>query len=49
MAPVPLRGKRNEPAFIEHTLVKIAALRETAPVHMAEQLWINSNAAMALE
>ena len=49
MAPVPLRGKRNEPAFIEHTLVKIAALRETAPDHMAEQLWINSNAAMALE
>ncbi len=49
MAPVPLRGKRNEPAFIEHTLVKIAALREPAPDRMAEQLWINSNAAMGLE
>ena len=49
MAPVPLRGKRNEPAFIEHTLVKIAALREIAPDRIAQQLWINSNAAMGLE
>ena len=49
MAPVPLRGKRNEPAFVEHTLIKIAALRETAPDRMARQLWENSNRAMELE
>jgi len=49
MAPVPLRGKRNEPAFVEHTLVKIAALREISPDKMAQQLWNNSNAAMGLE
>ena len=49
MAPVPLRGQRNEPSFLQHTLVKVAALRETAPDRMAEQLWINSNAAMGLE
>ncbi len=27
MAPVPMRGKRNEPAFVEHTARKIALLR----------------------
>jgi len=48
MAPVPLRGKRNEPAFIEHTLVKVAALRGIAPDRMAQQLWENSNAALGL-
>ena len=49
MAPVPLRGKRNEPAFVQHTLVKIAALREISPDKMAQQLWLNSNAAMGLD
>ena len=28
MAPVPLRGKRNEPAYIRYTAAKIAELRE---------------------
>jgi TatD DNase family protein len=28
LAPVPKRGKRNEPAFVVHTAHKIAALRE---------------------
>ena len=27
LAPVPLRGKRNEPAFVVHTAAKVAALR----------------------
>jgi len=49
MAPVPMRGKRNEPAFTSYTLVKIAELRETAPDRMAEQLWENSNRIMNLE
>ena len=49
MAPVPMRGKRNEPAFTAYTLVKIAELRETAPDRMAEQLWENSNRIMGLE
>lgn len=29
LAPVPRRGKRNEPAFVIHTAEKIAALRNT--------------------
>ena len=42
MAPVPLRGRRNEPAFIVHTFEKIAALREEDPEALAERLWENS-------
>lgn len=42
MAPVPLRGRRNEPAFITHTLAKAAELREVSPDRMAEQLYANA-------
>ena len=42
MAPVPLRGRRNEPAFITHTLARAAELREISPERMAEQLYENS-------
>ena len=31
LAPVPLRGKRNEPAYITHTAATVAALRGLAP------------------
>jgi len=27
LAPIPMRGKRNEPAFVVHTAAKVAALR----------------------
>ena len=49
MAPVPLRGRRNEPAFIVHTFDKVAGLRGAAPEDLAEQLWQNANRAMGLE
>lgn len=42
MAPVPLRGKRNEPAFMAHTLAKIAELRGESPDRLAQQLYENS-------
>ena len=42
MAPVPLRGRRNEPAFITNTLAKAAELREISPERMAEQLYENA-------
>jgi TatD DNase family protein len=29
LAPVPERGRRNEPAFLRHTAAKVAALRKT--------------------
>ena len=42
MAPVPLRGRRNEPAFITNTLARAAELREISPERMAEQLYENA-------
>lgn len=42
MAPVPLRGRRNEPAFLTHTFEKVAALREADSEVLAEQLWENA-------
>lgn len=42
MAPVPLRGKRNEPAFLTHVLAKAAEIREISPDKMAAQLYENS-------
>ena len=46
MAPVPLRGRRNEPAFIVHTLAKVAQLRGVGPDQMAEVLWENAHRVM---
>ena len=48
MAPVPLRGRRNEPSFIVHTFEKVAGLREEAPEVLAEQLWENANRVMGM-
>jgi TatD DNase family protein len=36
LAPVPLRGKRNEPAFIVHTLACLAELKGVAPEQLAQ-------------
>ena len=48
MAPVPLRGRRNEPAFIVHTFEKVAALRGADPDQLAEQLWANAHRILGL-
>lgn len=36
LAPVPLRGKRNEPAFVAHTARRVAELRGVDPGALAE-------------
>ena len=48
MAPVPLRGRRNEPAFIVHTFERVAALRNAEPEALAGQLWENSNRTLGI-
>ena len=35
LAPVPFRGKRNEPSFVPRTIERLAAARETTPDHVA--------------
>lgn len=49
MAPVPLRGRRNEPAFLPYTFARVAELRGEDPDRLAEQLWQNSCAALGIE
>lgn len=49
MAPVPLRGRRNEPSFLTHTLSRVAQLRGESPDQTARQLWQNACAALGLE
>jgi TatD DNase family protein len=42
LAPVPVRGKTNEPAFVEHVFRFVAELRTEDPEQIKENLWRNS-------
>lgn len=42
LAPVPLRGKRNEPALVQHTFRALVAARgDLEPAEAARRLWDN--------
>jgi TatD DNase family protein len=41
MAPVPYRGKRNEPSYIPLIVKKMAEVRNTSEEHMAEVISAN--------
>ena len=42
MAPVPMRGQRNEPAFVRFVAEKVAELRETTLADVARQTTANA-------
>ena len=46
LAPVPLRGRPNEPAFIRYVCEFLAALRKTPPEEFAEITFANATAVL---
>jgi TatD DNase family protein len=42
VAPVPFRGKRNEPSYIPHIVAKLAELKDVSPEEMKTQIWENA-------
>jgi TatD DNase family protein len=42
VAPVPFRGKRNEPAYVIHTVKKLAELKGVSADEMQTQIWENA-------
>lgn len=49
LAPVPQRGKRNEPAFVKHTCACLAELHDKTPEEMAEITTNNAKKLFAFE
>ena len=43
LAPIPMRGKKNEPSFIKYTLEKLSMLKETTVDRMSEITTDNFN------
>lgn len=41
LAPVPFRGKRNEPAYVARVVEAVAAVRGTTPARVAERTSLN--------
>ena len=48
LAPVPLRGKRNEPAYVAHTIKVLAEIREVDPVDLARRIDVNADSVFDL-
>jgi TatD DNase family protein len=42
LAPVPHRGKRNEPAWVSFTIARLAEARGVSPVELGSQLAVNT-------
>jgi TatD DNase family protein len=49
LAPQPVRGERNEPAFVMHTLAALADVRDTDPDELAAQIDANAAAVFRFE
>ena len=48
LAPQAVRGKRNEPAYVVHTVAALAAARGEEPAELAAQIDANASAAFSL-
>ncbi len=48
LAPQPVRGRTNEPAFVRHTVASLAAIRHEHADRLAEQIDANATAAFRL-
>jgi TatD DNase family protein len=48
LAPQPVRGKRNEPAYVMHTLTALAQARNEDPAELERQIDMNATACFAL-
>jgi TatD DNase family protein len=35
LAPIPMRGKKNEPAYVTHTALKVAEIKNMKPIELA--------------
>lgn len=46
LAPVPKRGKPNQPAFVAHTAAHLAKARGISPEELAQHTWRNAHAVM---
>jgi TatD DNase family protein len=42
VAPMPYRGKRNEPAYVVHTVARLAELKNVSPEEMQAQIRANA-------
>ena len=49
MAPVPFRGKRNEPMLVQHTAAKIAELRGISIEELIEATYQNGKRIYGIE
>jgi len=43
LAPIPMRGKKNEPSFIKHTLEKLSFIKDTTSKNMSDITTNNFN------
>jgi TatD DNase family protein len=42
VAPVPFRGQKNEPAYVVHTVARLAELKGVSADEMKTQIWANA-------